>query len=335
MERLQKHLARAGLGSRRYCETLIAERRVKVNGKIVDQPGHQVDPTNDRVEVDGNLVETEAAVYLLLNKPKGYVCSSRPQGDSRSVLELVRGKGGERLFSVGRLDEESQGALILTNDGEFSNRITHPRYGVEKTYLVCVKGKPEGGMLEKIRQGVHLAEGRTAPAKVHVVKRSRTYSLVKVSIHEGKNRHLRRIFAKVALPVTEIIRLQIGTLALGNLKPGQYRELKRSEIAMLLGAAADGERPDWKGKRTRGADAPRDASEPKATAAARPVRSNALRPAARGPRTAGPAAPKGRAPYDPRRPRGTGGTGRSGGTGRPGGGRRPRSDFDGGAEPEV
>jgi 23S rRNA pseudouridine2605 synthase len=233
-ERLQKHLARAGLGSRRYCETLIEQGRVSVNGTLVERVGFQVDPAADRIVVDGEPIEREAASYYLLHKPKGFVCSNRPQGNSRSVIDLVRGKKGERLFSVGRLDEQSHGALILTNDGEFSNRVIHPRYGVEKTYLVSVKGKPDPLMLDKIRRGIHLAEGKTAPATVHVVKRSRTHSLVKVTIHEGKNRHLRRIFARIGLPVTEILRIQIGSLALGRLKPGQYRTLSPGEVEALL-----------------------------------------------------------------------------------------------------
>lgn len=242
-ERLQKHLARAGLGSRRYCETLIEQGRVAVNGVLVDRVGFSVDPERDEIAVDGETIDREALVYYLLHKPKGFVCSSRPQGVSRSALELVKSKRGERLFSVGRLDEQSQGALILTNDGEFSNRIIHPRYGVEKTYLVVVKGKPELAMLDKIRHGIHLAEGKTAPAKVHVVKKSRTHSLVKVTLHEGKNRHLRRIFARIGLPVSEIIRLQIGSISLGSLKPGHYRELKPGEIEALLDESRVGGSP--------------------------------------------------------------------------------------------
>lgn len=243
-ERLQKHLARAGLGSRRYCETLIEQGRVAVNGVLVDRVGFTVDPEVDQIAVDGETIAREALVYYLLHKPKGFVCSNRPQGDSRSAVDLVQSRKGERLFSVGRLDEQSQGALILTNDGEFGNRIIHPRYGVEKTYLVVVKGKPEATMLEKIRRGIHLAEGKTAPARVHVVKRSRSHSMLKVTLHEGKNRHLRRIFARIGLPVTEIIRLQIGSVTLGPLKPGHYRELKPAEIEALLDESrAEGRSP--------------------------------------------------------------------------------------------
>ncbi len=291
-ERLQKHLARAGLGSRRYCETLIEQGRVAVNGTVVDRVGFQVDPESDSIAVDGSTVKVESAVYYLLHKPKGFVCSNRPQGSSRSALELVRGRHGERLFCVGRLDEQSQGALLLTNDGEFSNRVIHPRYGVEKTYLVCVKGKPEGTMLDKIRKGVHLAEGKTAPAKVHVVKRSRSHSLIKVTLHEGKNRHLRRIFARIGLPVTEIIRLQIGSLSLGSMKAGQYRELKPAEIAGLLEESQPGSRRmdyddlvDAKDRGTRGRSDGAADGEAAGFALPKPrpdLRKSVVRPAGRG-----------------------------------------------------
>lgn len=305
-ERLQKHLARSGLGSRRYCETLIEQGRVRVNGKIIDRAGFQVDAEVDEIEVDGQEIAREEAVYYMLHKPKGFVCSSRPQGDSRTALALVESRHGERLFCVGRLDEESQGALLLTNDGEFSNRVTHPRYGVEKTYLVRVKGKPEGQILEKIRRGVHLAEGKTAPAKVHVIKRSRSYSLVKVSIHEGKNRHLRRIFARVGLPVTDIIRVQIGSVVLGNLKPGQYRALKPAEIESLMDdsqpraatAAADESAPEHEIERivaaprsTGGAAKRPGGGPPKRPGAPRGPRGPRSGPGggpSRGPRTGGP-----------------------------------------------
>lgn len=246
-ERLQKHLARTGLGSRRHCETLIAARRVSVNGFVVDQPGFQVDPAADAVMVDGSPIKAERPVYFLLNKPKGYLCTNRPQGGGRSAVDLVQTRRGERIFCVGRLDEDSQGALILTNDGEFCNRVIHPRYGIEKTYLVCVKGKPEGDMLESIKKGVYLAEGRTSVAKVHVVKRSRQVSLLKVTLHEGRNRHLRRVFAKVGLPVTDIIRVQIGSLSLGRLKLGQFRELRPHEVEALRNESEPGARP----RRTR------------------------------------------------------------------------------------
>ena len=234
MERLQKMLARGGLGSRRYCETLIAERRVKVNGKITDQPGTQVDPILDQVMVDEVVIESERPVYFLLNKPTGFICTHRPRRDQKSALALVQAMDGQRLFCVGRLDEDSEGALILTNDGEFCNRMTHPRYGVSKTYRVMVRGRADAEILEKVRKGIFLAEGKTAPAQVQIAKRSRTASILRVTLREGRNRHLRRIFARVGLPVTEICRISIGPLMLGRMKPGSYRVLKPAEVAALI-----------------------------------------------------------------------------------------------------
>jgi pseudouridine synthase len=221
------------LGSRRYCETLIAEQRVKVNGKVADQPGIRVDPIKDRISVDEAVIEAEPAVYFLLNKPRGFICSHRPRRDQKSAIALVRAKGGERLFCVGRLDEDSEGALILTNDGEFCNQITHPRYGISKTYRVTVRGRADGQMMEKVRKGIYLAEGKTAPAEVQITKRLREASLLRVTLREGRNRHLRRIFARVGLPVLDICRIAIGPLMLGRMKPGTYRELKPAEIALL------------------------------------------------------------------------------------------------------
>ncbi|MFH0945329.1 MAG: pseudouridine synthase [Planctomycetota bacterium] len=234
MERLQKVLARGGVGSRRFCETLIAAGRVKVNGKVADRPGIQVDPIHDQVSVDESVIEAEQPVYYLLNKPKGFICSNRPRRDEKAAVNLVRSTAGQRLFCVGRLDEDSEGALILTNDGEFCNLVTHPRYGVPKSYRVKVKGRADTELLDQIRKGIRLAEGRTAPANVQIAKKSRDSSLLKVSLREGRNRHLRRVFAKMGLPVTALCRIEIGSVALGRLKPGEYRTLKPAEVQALM-----------------------------------------------------------------------------------------------------
>lgn len=286
-ERLQKYLARAGTGSRRGCETLIAEGRVKVNGVVVAKPGHQVDTVLDEVFLDDRPVVTERPVYLILHKPKGFVCSNRQQGDTPRVIDLVKARGGERLFCVGRLDEESQGAILLTNDGDFSNLITHPRYGVEKTYLVSVKGRAEPEHLAAAREGVYLAEGRTAPAHIHVIKRDRERSTLKVTLREGRNRHIRRVFAQIGLPVREITRVQIGSLLLGRLKPREYRELSPKEVRDLIEDAksAAGSRPRAPARRRgavsaaslRGERADDERGKP-----TRPSRARAERPADRG-----------------------------------------------------
>ncbi len=236
-ERLQKVLAAAGVGSRRRCEVLIAERRVRVNGAIVDRPGTKVDVAVDEITVDGAPVEQQAHHYVILYKPKGFVCSARPERGKPSALDLVRLPSGERMFCVGRLDEESHGLLILTNDGDFANRLTHPRYGVAKTYRVSVKGRADGPLLAKVQRGVWLAEGKTAPARVQVVKRFREMSILKVTLSEGRNRHLRRVFARLGLPVLDILRVQIGPLLLGRMRPGDWRELLPREVNLLRKSA--------------------------------------------------------------------------------------------------
>lgn len=248
-ERLQKVLARGGLGSRRKCEELIASGRVRVNGKVAAEPGIRVDPVNDEVTIDGVPVETERSVYYLLHKPKGFVCTNRPRADEQAAVALVRAPEGQRLFTVGRLDEDSSGALLVTNDGAWANLLTHPRYGVPKTYRVTVRGRAEGDLLSRIREGIHLSEGKTAPSKVHVTKRSREWSALRVTLHEGKNRHLRRVFARIGLPVQEILRVAIGSIRLGKLKPGEYRPLLRDEIEVLRAEAS--------------APAPREAARPR------------------------------------------------------------------------
>lgn len=241
-ERLQKVLARGGLGSRRKCEELIAARRVRVNGEVAAEPGIKVDPLNDEVTIDGIPVESERAVYFLLNKPKGFVCTNRPRPDEQAAVSLIQPPEGQRLFSVGRLDEESTGALIITNDGAFANLLAHPRYGVPKTYRVTVRGKAEREVLDRIRTGVHLAEGRTAPAMVHVVKRSREWSVLRLTLHEGKNRHLRRVFAKIGLPVKELVRVAVGSVRLGRLKVGEARLLTADELEALRAEVAANEK---------------------------------------------------------------------------------------------
>ncbi len=244
IERLQKVLARGGLGSRRSCEELIAAKRVKVNGVVASEPGVRVDPAADEVTVDGVLVEFERPVYVLLNKPKGFVCTNRPTRGERSAVDLVTDRGGPRLFCVGRLDEESNGALILSNDGEFCNLVTHPRYGVAKTYRVVVHGKVEGDVLGEVQHGIHLSEGKTSPARVQVVKRTRNLSILRMTLREGKNRHIRRVFARVGFPVKEITRIAIGPVQLGRLPSGSYRLLSAEEVRDLTAAASRPTEPE-------------------------------------------------------------------------------------------
>lgn len=229
-ERLQKVLARVGLGSRRVCEDLIAEERVKVNGEIAEL-GRRVDPEHDLVEVDGAPIGIRPGlVHYLLNKPKGVVTTaSDPQGRP-TVMDLVPAE--PRVFPVGRLDMDTEGLLLLTNDGELANRIAHPSHGVEKEYLAEVSGTPSRAALRTLREGVDLDDGRTAPAGASLVEGS----LVKLTIHEGRNRQVRRMLDAVGHPVTRLIRTRIGPLSDRRLAPGAWRELTGPELRSLEAA---------------------------------------------------------------------------------------------------
>jgi len=237
-ERLQKVLARAGFGSRRACEELIAGGRVTVNGQAASL-GRRVDAARDRVEVDGVPVSAgDHLVYYLLNKPRGVVTTaSDPQG-RRTVVELVPPE--PRVFSVGRLDADTEGLLLLTNDGELANRLTHPSYGVEKEYLAEVDGEPTPGALRRLRTGVNLDDGVTAPARAAAV----TPRAVRLTIHEGRNRQVRRMCEAVGLPVVRLVRTRIGPIADRRLRPGAWRPLTPAEVRSLQEAAAPRRRED-------------------------------------------------------------------------------------------
>ena len=231
-ERLQKVLARAGLGSRRTCEDLIAEERVKVNGQIAEL-GRRVDPEVDLVEVDGAPIGIRPdLVHYLLNKPAGVVTTaSDPQGRP-TVLELVPSE--PRVFPVGRLDMDTEGLLLLTNDGELANRIAHPSHGVEKEYLALVEGAPSRAAIRALREGVDLEDGRTAPAQASLVEPT----LVKLVIHEGRNRQVRRMLDAVGHPVERLIRTRIGPITDRQLPPGEWRALEPAELRALEAAVS-------------------------------------------------------------------------------------------------
>jgi 23S rRNA pseudouridine2605 synthase len=227
--RLQKVLARAGLGSRRTCEELIAEGRVKVNGSRADL-GRRIDPDHDLVEVDGVAIAVqEGLVYYLLNKPAGVVTtSSDPQGRT-TVVQLVPAE--PRVFSVGRLDADTEGLLLLTNDGDLAQRLAHPSHGVEKEYVALVEGSPSAGAVRALRQGVALDDGVTAPARVSL----QPPSTLRIVIHEGRNRQVRRMCEAVGHPVRRLVRTRIGPLADRSLKPGHWRALTQAEVLALQG----------------------------------------------------------------------------------------------------
>jgi len=239
-ERLQKFLARAGVASRRHAEELILAGRVRVNGQPVTQLGTKITPELDKVLVDNRPVSVPAArVYLLLHKPAGVVTTaSDPQG-RQTVLDLLPPRlRVQRPVPVGRLDFESEGLLLLTNDGDFALRLTHPRYEQEKEYHALVEGKPDAAALETLRQGLLLpGESRpTAPAEVRLLRAAEnTTSWLSITLHEGRKRQVRRMLAAVGYPVLRLIRVRIGSLHLGNLPPGHWRMLTEEERASLAG----------------------------------------------------------------------------------------------------
>jgi 23S rRNA pseudouridine2605 synthase len=230
--RLQKVLAQAGLGSRRVSEDLIEARRVRVNGEVAHL-GQRVDPEADVIEVDGAQIGVRAGlVHLLLNKPAGVVTTAADPQGRRTVLDLVPAE--PRVFPVGRLDIDTEGLLLLTNDGDLAHRLTHPSYGIEKEYLVEVEGVPGRGAVRSLREGVDLDDGTTAPAKVATLGDS----LLRITIHEGRNRQVRRMCEAVGHPVRRLVRTRIGPLAERSLAPGEWRELSQAEVRALERATA-------------------------------------------------------------------------------------------------
>ena len=235
--RLNAYLARCGVASRRKSDELINEGRVEVNGETVTEVGTKIDPLRDRIAVDDDVLKPERPVYVLLHKPKGVVCTNARNEQKPRAIDLLH-TVRERVFSVGRLDLDSEGLLIFTNDGAFAERLTHPRYGVPKTYDIVLRGRIEGEQIEKARGGVWLAEGRTRRARVRVKRRGAERSYLEVSIREGRNRELRRIFARLGLPVLRLKRTRIGPLPLRGLGRGKYRFLTKREVEALLSAAS-------------------------------------------------------------------------------------------------
>lgn len=231
-QRLQKLIAAAGLTSRRRAEEWIANGRVTVNGRVAEL-GAQADPDKDRILVDNRpLPQAEEPVCVLLHKPVGYVTSRRdPQG--RPVVTDLLGKFRARLFPVGRLDLNTEGLLLLTNDGDLAWRLSHPSHEVCKTYLVRVQGSLSSESRRQLQEGVLLEEGVTAPAKVARVRQAGSHTWMELSIHEGRNRQVRRMCEAVGCPVSRLKRIRYAFLDLGDLRPGQHRQLSRNEVARL------------------------------------------------------------------------------------------------------
>jgi len=235
-QRLQKVLAAAGVDSRRKCEELILDGAVRVNRKVVDKLPTFVDPEKDVITVNGKKIRAAQKVYFLLYKPKGVICTNHDPQGRKKAIDLIR--TGERIFCVGRLDADTTGLIILTNDSELSNRLTHPRYGMAKTYVVRIKGEIAGEQIEKLKKGIWLAQGKTGRASVKILKRGHKESLVEVTIRQGLNRQVRRMLAKVGLPVRALTRTRIGKLNARGLGVGKFRALTKAEVAYLKKAAA-------------------------------------------------------------------------------------------------
>ncbi|MEX0666047.1 MAG: pseudouridine synthase [Acidimicrobiia bacterium] len=234
-ERLQKVLARAGIGSRRACDDLIATGRVAVDGHTAEL-GMRVDPETQQITVDGTPVTTRSdVVYYLLNKPTRVVTTADDPEGRHTVLELV--PADPRVFPVGRLDYDTEGLLILTNDGDLAQLLTHPSHGVEKTYLAEVSGVPTAATVRALRQGIELDDGPTAPARVRIVQHDGGRTALELTIHEGRNRQVRRMCEAVGHPVQRLVRTRIGPLHDDRLAPGEWRTLEPTEVRKLYESA--------------------------------------------------------------------------------------------------
>ena len=230
-QRLQKILAAAGVDSRRNCEELILDGAVRVNRKVVDELPAFADAEKDVITVHGKRVHAAQKVYFLFNKPKGVICSnSDPQG-RKMAIDIV--KTAERIFCVGRLDVDTTGIIVLTNDSEMANKLTHPRYGLPKTYVVRVRGLIQGETAEKLKRGIWLSDGKTGRASVKILKRSYKESSIEITIRQGLNRQVRRMLAAVGLKVKSLKRTRIGRLSERGLGVGKFRRLSKAEVAYL------------------------------------------------------------------------------------------------------
>ncbi len=230
-QRLQKVLAAAGWGSRRECEELIESGRVEIDRHIVVELGTRVDPDTQSIHVDGELVQLDKRQYFMVNKPDGIVSTNKDPAGRTRVIDLIDTQ--QRVYTVGRLDKASEGLIIVTNDGDLANRLTHPRYGVTKTYHVQVVGLPKLGMLRELEQGIHLAEGVARVRSIKIRKKSKNTTDLEMILDEGRNREIRRLLAKIGHKVTKLKRVSIGPVRLGDLPSGAHRELTKAEIREL------------------------------------------------------------------------------------------------------
>ena len=233
-ERLQKYMASCGIASRRKCEELILEGKVKVNGTVIEELGCKVNPSKDTVEYNGQvIVKEERKVYIILYKPEDEITSVKDEKGRKTVIDIV--KTEERIFPIGRLDYDSSGLIILTNDGDLYNRIIHPRVELDKKYVAVVKGEVSLEDKEKFENGIDIGDYITAPAKLRMLDYShrKDLSTIEVCIHEGKNRQIRRMCSVLGHEVISLKRVSIGNIRIGQLKKGEYRELNNEEMNYL------------------------------------------------------------------------------------------------------
>lgn len=235
MERLQKFMARRGIGSRRKCEEIILAGRVKVNGKKVIEMGQKIDPLSDVVEVDGKRLEKNIRYhYIAMNKPVGYITACSDKHNPNLITTLLP----ERLLKegvvpVGRLDKNTSGLILFTNDGDLAFRLTHPKYSIVKTYFVAVKGNPDDEAYNRLQKGIFIDNKMTSPAEVKEIKRERNHTTFNLSIHEGRHHQVRRMCKEVGHPVLHLTRIRIGPISLGTLRKGKWRPLSATEIEKL------------------------------------------------------------------------------------------------------
>jgi 23S rRNA pseudouridine2605 synthase len=262
-ERIQKVLAAAGVASRRHIEEMVLQGRIAVNGEVVTSLPVMVDPQRDRITVDDEPVRvanriSAQRIYLVMNKPKGVYSTNVAQGEQTRAIDLLPPGFPYRVFPVGRLDAESKGLLLLTNDGDLTNRLTHPRYGVSKTYRAVVDGYIDPSQTQELEKGVWLADPkkggfRTGRSRIKIIKRGRERSILEITIREGRNRQVRRMLARIGHKVRDLTRIKMGPLELHNLSPGEFRELTPRELKALQAAVSRNE------SASRKESAPKDA----------------------------------------------------------------------------
>lgn len=233
MERLHKVMARAGVASRRRCEEMIASGLVQVNGKVITETGAKVDPTKDKIRVGGEALDlSPARQYILIYKPRGYITTVSDEKGRKKVTDLLKDNTG-RIYPAGRLDYDSEGLLLLTNDGDLTYALTHPRHLVPKTYQARVSGVPEPEKLKQMEKGLPLEDGLTAPARVRLKGQREGNALLEITIHEGRKHQVKRMCEYIGYPVIRLVRTKFGDLKIDDLRPGQYRHLTMDELKKL------------------------------------------------------------------------------------------------------